>query len=168
MTPRRLVLLRHSKAAAGSADIERPLADRGFEDARAVGRWLISLGISPDRVVVSTALRAQQTWETAAAALAANLPTVVDPRIYDNSVEDLLAVIRGTPAAVATLVLVGHNPSMGELATVLDDGNGDPVAREAIARSYPTSGVCVFDVSTEWSRLDAAEGTVSSFAAPRG
>jgi phosphohistidine phosphatase len=168
MTTRRLVLVRHSKAAAGSPDIDRPLSDRGIDDAAAVSRWLISLGLTPDRVVVSTALRAQQTWEVAARAHHASSPIVIDARIYDNTVEDLLAVIRSTPETIATLILVGHNPSMGELADVLDDGAGDPTARAAIARSYPTSGVCVFDVAAEWPLVDAADGTVTSFTAPRG
>jgi phosphohistidine phosphatase len=167
MGTRRLVLIRHSKTAAGSPDIDRALSDRGIEDAAAVGRWLSSLHLTPDRVVVSTALRAQQTWK-AAGAHHANAPVVIDARVYENSVEDLLAVIRSTPEIIATLIIVGHNPSMGELANVLDDGAGDPTARAAIARSYPTSGVCVLEVDSEWEFLDARDGTVTSFTAPRG
>jgi phosphohistidine phosphatase len=168
MTTRRLVLIRHAKAAAGDMDIDRPLSDRGTRDSGAVGRWLVSLGVAPDRVVVSTALRAQQTWEVAGAVAAGTPELVIDDRVYANSVEDLLVVIRATPASVQTLVVVGHNPSMGELAGVLDDGTGDPTAREAIARSYPTGGVCGFDLSTDWQHVDAGDGTVTSFAVPRG
>jgi phosphohistidine phosphatase len=168
MTKRRLVLIRHSKTAAGSPDIDRALSDQGLRDAAAVGRWLTELELTPDRVVVSTALRAQQTWETAAAHHVSAPRPVIDERIYDNTVEDLLAVIRSTPATASTLILVGHNPSMGEFANVLDDDAGDRTARAEIARSYPTSGVCVFDVAVEWPVVDAGDGTVTSFTAPRG
>lgn len=149
-------------------DIDRPLAGRGIRDATAVGRWLGSLNLAPDRVVVSTALRARQTWDTAAVVAGGSPEVITDDRIYDNTVEDLLAVVRDTPATVETLFVVGHNPSMGELACGLDDGTGNATARDAIAHSYPTSGVCVFDVQTDWRHLDAGDGTVTNFAAPRG
>jgi phosphohistidine phosphatase len=168
MTTRRLVLIRHAKAAGGTRDIDRPLADRGVLDAAAIGQRLKSLDLSPDRVVVSTALRTQQTWEVAAAVQDDSPVATIDPRVYNNTIEDLLAVIRDTPSALATLIVVGHNPSMGELAVVLDDGAGDAAAREGIATSFPTSGVCVFEITAEWSHVDARDGTVLSFARPRG
>lgn len=167
MTTRRLVLIRHSKAAAGELDHERPLADRGSHDAAAVGRWLASAGVVPDLVVVSTALRAQQTWELAASVLGSSPEVVADHRMYVNTVGGLLAIVHETPDEVGTLVLVGHNPSIGELAVGLDDGAGDDGARAALARSYPTSGVACFDVAARWQHLDLGGATLTGFAVPR-
>jgi phosphohistidine phosphatase len=165
---RRLVLIRHSKAVqGGDLDHERPLAERGFDDAGAVGRWLDSANLVPDRVVVSTALRARQTWESAAEAMGPTPEVVADHRVYVNTVGGLLAIIHETPAEVGTLVLVGHNPSFAELALELDDGKGDGASRTALERSYPTSGVAVFDVGKKWANLELGAATVTSFAAPR-
>jgi phosphohistidine phosphatase len=168
MPTRRLALIRHSKSAVGPVDHERPLADRGIRDAGAVGRWLIAQDVLPDCVIVSTAARARETWEVAAEVLGGSHQLVVDGRIYDNSVTDLLAVVHDAPKAAGTLFVVGHNPSMNELACALDDGAGDRTARNAIMQSYPTSGVCVFSVATSWKQLEPGGATVIGFAAPRG
>src|ERR1019366_8700761 len=70
---RRLVLLRHAKSAwpgpPAPPDHDRPLAGRGRRDAPAVGRWLREAGCVPDQVWCSTAQRAVQTWQLAAAEL---------------------------------------------------------------------------------------------------
>jgi phosphohistidine phosphatase len=168
MTTRRLVLIRHSKAASGTTDIERPLADRGRADAAAVGGWLSSHHVTPDLVIVSPALRAEQTWQLAAKAAGSTSKLTVEPRVYDNTVADLLEVIQETSDDVTTLALVGHNPSMGELAARLDDGSGDTRFRQALLEGYPTSGVAIFEVSTNWSLVDVGTAKVVGVAAPRG
>jgi phosphohistidine phosphatase len=166
MTTRQLVLIRHSKAVAGAADHERPLAERGVADAGALARWLAA-AVTPDRAVVSTAIRAQQTWQFAAVWLERPAEVVSDHRVYANTVGGLLAIIHETPAEVGTLVLVGHNPSMAELAAGLDDGAGDASSRAAVGRSYPTSGVACFDVPPPWDELELNGATLTSFAVPR-
>lgn len=165
------MLVRHAKAASDTgADASRPLAARGIADAGAVGRWLVDQALTPDRVVTSPACRAAQTWEVAAAALSGSVEPDRDRRVYDNTVDDLLAVIRETPADVATLLIVGHNPSVHALAVALHGGGdgGDPTARAAVARKYPTSGVAVFRIDGDWVAVDAGTGTLIRFAVPRG
>jgi phosphohistidine phosphatase len=168
MTTRRVVLVRHAKAAAGEDDHERPLTDRGVRDATEVGRWLALSGMQADRVVSSTARRARQTWDHAATVLDWAPEILDEHRMYDNTVDALLAIIHETPPEVGTLVLVGHNPSIGELAAALDDGTGDADSRDALARSYPTSGVSSFDVPTEWAGLEPGGAAVTSFVVLRG
>jgi phosphohistidine phosphatase len=153
----RLLLVRHAQAADGPVDADRPLTGRGSGRAAAIGAWLRENGLVPDRALVSPARRAAQTWQTAG-----GVAPVIDPRIYDNTVEALLAAVQDTPDEVGTLVLVGHNPSIGELVEVLDDGHGDPAARRAAEAGFPTGGVAVFTLGTPFSaagpgtaRLDA-------------
>jgi phosphohistidine phosphatase len=162
---RRLVLIRHAKAAEGDVDRERPLAPRGLREAPEIGRWLTGRQLVPDRVVVSPARRAVQTWERAATGLAAAPELVPDERVYANSSEDLLAIVRDTPETVHTLAIVGHNPGMQDFAISFDDGTGDETARREVTGKYPTGGLAVFTVEAPWSR--AAAGTLTDFAAPR-
>ena len=170
MTTRQLVLVRHAKAAHEGADRDRTLARRGTTEAPAIGRWLAQRQIVPDLVVVSPARRARQTWELAAAELASGSGTAtapeVDERVYRNTVADLLEVVREAPAAVSTLVIVGHNPAVQELAVAFDDGGGDAAGRRELAEKYPTSGVAVFAVADPWAVAEA--GTLIAFAVPRG
>lgn len=158
------MIIRHAKAASGGSDAGRRLEPRGERDAAAAGRWLAASELVPDRVVVSPARRARQTWALIAAELAGAAEPDADERVYDNTVDDLLAVVRETPATVATLAIVGHSPSVQELALALDDRNS--TSRGELAEKYPTSAIAVFVVSSEWARVDA--GALESFAAPRG
>ncbi len=168
MEPRRLVLVRHSKAADGPVDVQRPLAGQGRADAPAIGRWLAGDGLAPDRVVVSPAERALQTWDLAASEIDDAPSPIVDVRLYDNTIDALLEIIRETPADVGVLALVGHNPAMEELARFLDDGRGESAARDQMAQKYPTSGVAVLDLLAPWAQVRAGAGTLTAFVAPRG
>ncbi|MGY1604458.1 SixA phosphatase family protein [Geodermatophilus sp. SYSU D00815] len=159
MQPRRLVLIRHAEAAAGRVDADRPLTERGERDAAALGAALPR----PDRVLVSPARRAVQTWERAATGVG----PVVEPRLYDNDVDLLLAVVRETPEEVRTLAVVGHNPSVGGLAHLLDDGAGAPAARDGVALGFPAGGVAVFDVPVPFAALEFGGATLVGFTAPR-
>jgi phosphohistidine phosphatase len=166
--PRRVLLIRHAKAADARVDLDRPLAGRGTRQAAAIGAWLEETGRVPDRVVVSPARRAAQTWDVAAARLRPHVQPVVDPRIYDNGVEALLAVVRETPGDVRTVAVVGHNPSIGELAAALDDGRGDPAARRAVESGFPTAGVAVFSLAGPFADIAPGTATLDDFTAPHG
>lgn len=166
MAVRKLVLVRHAKAADGSIDVERPLTGRGRRDSAALGRWLNDHDVRPDRTVVSPALRAQQTWSGAAAEMDGAGETVTDQRVYDNDVDALFEITRETPDEVDTLVLVGHNPSFEQFAHHLDDGDGAENARRDLNEGYPTCAVAVFGTETSWGDLRRA--TLVAFGAPRG
>lgn len=164
MEPRRLVLIRHARAAGGAVDVDRPLTADGAEQAAAIGPWLEQAGLVPDRVLVSPARRAAQTWAAAAPAAAAR-PTI-EPRIYDNTVDALLAAIRAAPDDVATLALVGHNPSIGELARALGDGQADAVAQRAVDDGFPTGAVAVFALGTSFTDVEPGTATLVAVVVP--
>lgn len=169
MTARRLVLVRHAKAADGSPDLRRPLAPRGLRDATAIGSWLADNGLVPDLAVVSPALRTVQTWQQATAALSTRPGVEEDERIYGNSVDALLEVVRETAHEVGTLALVGHNPSMAALADELDDRTGERDVRDELhRRGFPTSAVAVFAVDAAWADLELHGARLTAFCAPRG
>ena len=147
-------------------DADRPLTEGGTRHAAAIGTWLDQAGCVPDRVLVSPARRAVQTWERAGATLAQSPPPIVDARIYDNTVESLLAAIQETPGDVQALVVVGHNPSIGDVAADLDDGRGDPEARHDLANGFPPGAAALFTVATPFADLVAAGATLDHFAVP--
>ena len=165
---RQLVVIRHAKAGTAPHDIERPLTDRGRRDATAVGNWLQEHEVQPDRVVVSPAARARETWQRATDRLDDVADPEIDGRIYDNELELLLEIVRETPDDVETLVLVGHNPTFGALAGELDNGRGDEAARFELRSGFPTSAVAVFQLDVPWSAIDLGAGTLIACVAPRG
>ena len=166
MPQHRLLLIRHAGAADGQVDADRPLTGHGLRQDAAIGTWLVQAGMVPDGVLVSPARRAAQTWEQASAALEPGRQPIVDPRIYANTVEALLDAVRETPEDVRTLAVVGHNPSVAELASTVDDGRGDPVARRALEAGFPAGGVAVFDLAAAFADLTGGSATLTGFRAP--
>jgi phosphohistidine phosphatase len=162
----RLLLIRHAQAADAPVDRDRPLTAHGTAAAAAIGAWLQKSGSVPDRVLVSSALRAQQTWAAAAEAFGTAPEPTVDPRIYDNTVGAVLEVIGEVTDDVGTLVVVGHNPSMGELAYSLDDGTGSASARRDLHAGFPTGAVAVFRVETSFAALGPGGATLEDLAVP--
>jgi phosphohistidine phosphatase len=143
MTERTLILLRHAKSdwSGDEADIARPLARRGRRQAPDAGRWLAANIDSIDLAVVSPASRARSTWDLVSARLDVPPGTQVDDRAYAASDHELLAVVRELPDDIETVVLVGHNPGIEDLASFLT-GESAPM---------PTSALAVITVSGSWS-----------------
>lgn len=143
MNERTLILLRHAKSdwSGDVADIARPLARRGRRQAPDAGRWLAANIDSIDLAVVSPASRARSTWDLVAAELDVPPRTRIDERVYAASGHDLLTVVRELPDDVGTVVLVGHNPGIQDLASLLT-GEWTPMT---------TSALAVIEVSGSWS-----------------
>jgi phosphohistidine phosphatase len=168
MSSRRLVLIRHAKAEAhASSDAARTLAVRGRRDAAGVGRWLAEQGIEPELVLISPAQRTRETWELAGAEIRSTPRSVIEPRLYENTIEDVLQAIQEVDPDIAALVIVGHNPSIEGVAVTLDDGSG-PASRDDMRRGFPTSGVAVLSVEGEWADVGPERATLERFATPRG
>ncbi|MFF8012087.1 histidine phosphatase family protein [Streptomyces sp. NPDC007929] len=167
---RRLVLLRHAKAAwpLDVADHERPLAPRGRRDAPAAGRALAAADLLPDLALCSTALRARRTWDLAAAEWGTPPPVRHDRRLYAAGPSGLLAVVHEVPAEVETLLLVGHNPGLEELVLALAaDGLDDTL--EQVRTKFPTSAIAVLSWhGTAWRSLAPRTALLTSVTVPRG
>ena len=151
-TERTLILLRHAKSdwSGSLPDVDRPLAERGRAQAPLAGRWLERHVDRIDLAVVSPAQRARETWELAAGELAPAPRARIEDRVYAASAGLLLDVVRDVPDDVRTVLLVGHNPGMEQLASLLAD--------EGV--TMRTSGIAAFEVEGAWSDLDAATATL--------
>lgn len=164
VTPRRLLLVRHAKAEPfASSDHERRLTERGVRDALAVGEYLRDQGLVPDHVVVSTAVRARATWDRIDDVLASGAEVVDDGAVYSGSTDVVLEALRSVPAEVGLLAFVGHQPTVGHVAHLLDDGEGDHEALRKMLHGFPTCSVAVFEVDAEWQDLDVESGRLVDF-----
>jgi len=167
---RRLVVLRHAKSAwpPGVPDHERPLAPRGRRDAPAAGRALAEADCLPDLALCSTAVRARQTWELAAAQWGTPPSLRLDPRLYAADVADLLAAVQEVPPHVRTLLLVGHNPGLEELVLELA-GDGIDDALERVRTKFPTSAIAVLAWHGDsWKSLALGTALLTDMTVPRG
>jgi phosphohistidine phosphatase len=165
MTARNLVLLRHAKAEnpAGVADDQRPLSARGHADAQAAGAWLATRHV-PELVLCSPSKRTRQTWH----AIAANLPPAPEPavtyerRLYLGGTEDLLAMVREIADSVSTVLVIGHNPTLTQLAFDLDPAGG------LDSDGLRTCGLTVHTVDGSWSDCGPGRARVTATHTARG
>lgn len=151
----RLILLRHGKAEAESPsgrDFDRGLTQRGRRDAALTAQALAEAGFHPDLVLVSTAARAAQTWG-AAASVFPDARVEETPALYDIAPGEILALVRGEGAEVGTVMVVGHNPGLSDLAAWLaqEAATGDNSRR--LLDGFPTAAAAVIGFSPPTFRL---------------
>ncbi|HLX27919.1 MAG TPA: histidine phosphatase family protein [Casimicrobiaceae bacterium] len=114
-----VILWRHCDAAPGVPDESRTLTPRGLRQAEAMARRLLSRLPADCRIIASPAVRAQQTAQTLGHAF------VTDQRLASGAEpEDVLAAI-GWPDAGGTVLVVGHQPTLGRVASLVLDGEAD-------------------------------------------
>jgi phosphohistidine phosphatase len=107
-----LILWRHAEAEDGVADAERALTARGRKQAKSVARWLRKRLPDGCRVLVSPAVRAQQT------AAALDLALVTEPRVDVGAVASDILAAAGWPDGSGAVLVVGHQPTLGRVAAL--------------------------------------------------
>jgi phosphohistidine phosphatase len=112
-----LILWRHAEAEPGEPDLARKLTPKGRKQAAAVARWLKNYLPKDARILASPSVRTKQTAD----ALKREYETA-DGLAPDKSAQDMIAAT-GWPDADGTVVLVGHNPAIGQLAALLLNGS---------------------------------------------
>jgi phosphohistidine phosphatase len=166
---KRLWLLRHAKSSwddLGLPDRLRPLAPRGNRAAKAMARHLRATSVAPDLVLCSPARRAVQTWEGVAPGVPPDTAVEIDEAIYHAEGDELLARLREVPSGIGSVLLLGHNPGLQDLAVELV-GSGDPGLRERLVRKFPTGALATIEVQGEWHELTWGAATVVAFVVPR-
>lgn len=160
-----LILTRHAKSDWGDGDLDdhdRPLNPRGRTDAPRIGRWLRAAGHVPDQALVSSARRAQETWQGIAPELGDAVAMETCPDLYHAAPETMLARLHR--ATGTTVIMIGHNPGIGTFAHRILVA---PVTHPAFA-DYPTAATLVvrFD-APDWRGVTWRTGEAMGFVAPR-
>jgi phosphohistidine phosphatase len=166
---RTLHLLRHAKSSwddPGLDDHDRPLAPRGTKAARHMASHLEDQRISVRLVLCSSAVRARQTLDLVMPALGGSPDIRIEDELYGADATDLLARLRRIDEAVPSVLLVGHNPALQQLAEVLA-GDGDAGALQALQRKFPTGALATVTARSTWRGLQLGSGYLESFVVPR-
>ena len=88
-------------------------------------------------------------------------------KVYDATPHTILAVIKDAPATAHTLMVIGHNPGLYELALMLIAA-GDVDARERLREKLPTSGLVIIDFAFDnWNKLHPQSGRLERFISPK-
>ena len=158
-----LYLMRHAKSSWSFDDLtdkERPLNDRGREDAPVMGQALARRSIKLDLLVSSPAVRALSTAALVAHELGypPNRIEVIDG-IYRAEVLDMLAIVRGLPDAAESVLLLGHNNTITDFANLLSPSQLNEMPTAAI--------VCLKFSCDHWAEVDRANAEFYFYDYPR-
>lgn len=132
-----LILFRHGKSdwdAPFDLDHDRPVAKRGREAAKCMGKMLRDAGEVPELVVTSSAVRARETLRYAAQAGNWDSEIRVEPVLYDTTPDAVLAWLNTIDTRTERLLLVGHEPTWSMLASELVGGGALRVPTGTMAR----------------------------------
>ncbi len=165
-----LFLLRHAKSERSPGwdnDFERPLAERGRRAAPAIGAWMRDQGRVPSLAIHSMARRAVETWRLVSTELGAEIPGIADDTLYLAAPEHLFKAITSAPDRNASILIVGHNPGLHQLALILvGDGSAQDIAR--LRERYPTGALAEIRFEVDrWSKLGPASGRLERLVFPR-
>lgn len=166
----RLLLLRHAKAERskpGTRDHERELTDRGRSDAATIGSYLMHHALVPSLALVSSSARTRETWKHTAKAFPNTPPVRYEDDLYDAGPKRILRIVKDVEPEAMTLLVIGHNPGLHELANLLV-ASGGAEARRWLAEEFPTAALAVIDHSIDdWSRLSPHAGRLIRFVTPK-
>jgi phosphohistidine phosphatase len=169
LTPRHLFVLRHAKsswAEPAVPDHDRPLAPRGEEALARLRRYLAREGVSPAVVLCSSARRTVLTCSGIMPALPAETTVEIEDDLYAASGPRLLARLRRLDDEVPSVLVIGHNPGVQSLASMLS-GAGDPELRGRVVTKFPTGGFAALAFSSSWADLTPGSATLEAFVVPR-
>jgi phosphohistidine phosphatase len=171
MRMHQLILLRHAKAAAklaGSTDHERPLTASGRRGATVVGQAMRKAGLSPDVVLVSSALRTQQTLQALEAVGVwdewPNIDTL--PALYMAAPNQIRDLLRDLPETVRSALVIGHNPGLHELALALADPADPRPEQSRLSDGFPTASLAEFLITSTWRNLSPRTAALQRFLQP--
>jgi phosphohistidine phosphatase len=151
---KKIYIIRHAKSSWDSTtlrDFDRPLNERGLNDASAMGSRLFSRKIVPDTIISSEANRAQTTARLIAKEI--NFPEAniqFTKEIYNASIKDMIELINQIDDQYNSVFLFGHNPTFTELAEYIsDDAYG----------TLPTCGIIGMELTVnQWNLVSGACG----------
>jgi len=166
LSRRRLLLLRHAKAVTAFADMSdatdhaRGLSGRGKHDAAAMGQLIRERGLTPECVLISTALRTRETFDLLGPFEGNGPRQVLSPGLYLGEAASLLEVVREQGGSSESVMLIGHNPGIHELALQLAPDGAE------VKWSFPTCTLALFDVEGEWTDLGPGRAVLREVLQP--
>lgn len=165
---RTIILLRHAKSSWSDptlADIDRPLAPRGERASRSIAEYIRRKKIHPDLVLCSPSLRTRQTLGAIEPSLGKRSTVEVVPALYAASETELLEQLQALPHSIGSVMLIGHNPGLHDLARVLASRGAD---LRQLEEKFPTGALATLVADNDsWAGLGLGSATLVDYVVPK-
>jgi phosphohistidine phosphatase len=162
-----LYLLRHAKSSWEDptlADHDRPLASRGHRASKVIADQLRRQRITPTLVLCSSSARTRQTLERISVGLGDEIEVRIEEGLYMASSSDLLDRLHQVDARVDSVMLIGHDPAIRELALLLARSG---VHLERLREKFPTAALATLAFQGSWGELTPGAAELVAFVKPR-
>jgi phosphohistidine phosphatase len=150
-----MYVLRHTKSSWSDGDLsdyDRPLAPRGLRDGKRLARYIAEQNLRPDVVLCSSARRAQETLAQIAHSLGTPIIRMLD-ELYGADVADVITLVHALDNECTTVLIIGHNPCIAELAQTDE--------------KFPTGALATLRWDAEsWEDLRPGEAELVSIVTP--
>lgn len=158
-----LTLMRHAKSGWGFeslTDRQRPLNERGENDAPVMGERLTAAGIRPSLIVCSAAVRTTQTARLFAKAIGFPVEFIhKEPALYLANASQVMQVVVAQGGEFQNMVVIGHNPGISDLAEQLSDG---------LTGAMPTAGMLTIAADVpDWASFSLGDIRVVGYDFPK-
>ena len=167
-------LLRHAKsdwAHPEMQDHDRPLNARGREAAPQMGAYIKAERYKPDLVLCSTARRTVETFDLVSKALGGAVDVKFEEALYLAEPRQLLERLHWVDEGVKSVMLIGHNPGMEQLAQTLcapPADAGEEKLHRRMREKYPTCALAVIRMPVmSWRGVKLGTGRLKDFARPK-
>ena len=158
-----IFLVRHAKSSWGDqgiSDDQRTLLPKGIEKTKRIAEYLIKEGVKPGLMISSQAVRAYETAKILADCLDYPVKQILlDRRVYDGPYDRMLDLIYATPNDIDSLMIVGHNPLITQLANLFLHPGIDGMPTSAV--------VCVLFQSEKWEDIPVSRSEKKFYIFPK-
>ncbi len=167
-------LLRHAKsdwAEAGLKDHERPLSERGKKAAPQMAAYIKSKKYRPDLILCSTARRTVETYDALKEVLGDSVSVRFEDSLYLAEPRHLMDRLRWLDDAVKSVMIIGHNPGIAQLALQLTqspkDGEEEKIHKR-MREKFSTGALAVIRLPIKaWADLKEGHGRLADFMRPK-
>lgn len=165
-----VILMRHGKSSwkdKSLDDHDRPLNNRGRKAVPLMARWLAERDLQPEVVLCSSSRRTRETLDGMQAATPALPAPHISGRLYEAGPTALLEELKALPDSCGVVLVIGHQPGLGELLRLLAARVRTPELNRAFEK-FPTAAVAILRAKLGgWAELGPEKAELVSFAAPR-
>jgi phosphohistidine phosphatase len=160
--------MRHAKSSWDDPDLadhDRPLTPRGLKAASRMAERMVRDEIAPALVLCSSARRARETLAPIQLATGNAAKVEVEEGLYGASSDELLQRLRRLPESADSVMVIGHNPGIQELAIKLVS---DQRARSQLSVKFPTAALAALRLKVgRWRELSEGGSELIAFLTPR-
>ena len=156
-----LFLLRHAKSSWASnhlSDFDRPLNNRGRRNALDLGELFFEKKLKIDQVLCSPSARTKETFDIIQSISNFALDHKFIDSIYHSSVGNLIEILSQINLENASVMIVGHNPSMHLMTELL--------ANQTIDK-FPTCTLAQIKIVDSWDKLRKHQNKLINFRKPK-